>query len=86
MSDEHNGSEGSSPSPSRFVERDVVDLKIDAGKFEVRLDNLERNTVTKEEFANKRADGLRLALTLIIPLLAAAIGALAITFTGILTN
>ena len=78
------------PSPDRFVQRDVSDLKEVVGRFDERIDNLKENMATKveiaslkTEMANKRYEGLKLALTLIVPVLAAAVGALAIMFSGV---
>ena len=78
-----DGKDAAASSPDRFVERDVTDLKVEIGKFDERLRNIKDNMVTKEHLANRRADGLKLSLTLLIPVLAAALGALAIMFSGV---
>lgn len=36
------------PSPNRYVERDVTDLKVEFGKFQEKINNLEKNMFTKE--------------------------------------
>lgn len=69
--------------PDRFVQREVSDLQVEIGRFDERIRNLEKNQVTREEIANRRADALRLALSLLVPVLAAALGALAIMFAGV---
>ena len=71
------------PSPDRYMERDVTDLRITVGKFEERIDGIKENMVTKAELANSWVGWLKWAVMLLIPLLAAALGALAITFSGI---
>ena len=69
--------------PDRYMERDVSDLRVTVGKFEERIDNIKDNMVTKESLANSRLDTARWTLTLVIPILAAALGALAIMFSGL---
>ncbi len=66
--------------------RDVSDLRETVGRFEERIDgireNMRENMVTKAELANSWVGWLKWAVALLIPLLAAALGALAITFSG----
>ena len=82
-----NGGDTDRPSPDdKYVARDVVDLRVDVGKFSERLANIRENMVTKEELAKSRIQSLQHALYLIIPLLAAALGALAIMFSGVVRN
>jgi len=82
--------EPDAPSPDRFMERDVSDLRVSVGKFEERIDGIKETMVTKEDLANAnvevwkgRAEAWKFALTLIIPLLAAAIGAFVAVFSGL---
>ena len=70
------------PSPDRFMERDVTDLRVEIGRFSERLVSIKENMVTKEELANWRVQSMRHVLYLIIPVLSAALGALAIMFSG----
>ena len=77
-----NPKDPNAPNPDRFVERDVTDLRVEVGRFRERLDGFKENMVTKAELADRRAEGLRLALTLIVPILAASLGALAILITS----
>ena len=85
--------EPNAPSPDRFMERDVNDLRVTVGKFEERISNLKENTVTREQLATElsetkieawkhKAEIWRLAVTLIVPILAASVGAFAIILTG----
>lgn len=75
--------DSNSPPPDRFVQREVSDLKVEVGRFDERIRNLEETRVTREEIANRRANALWLAVTLLVPILAAALGALAIMFAGV---
>ena len=68
--------------PDRYMERDVTDLRVEVGRFSERFRNIETNMVTKEQFAKRQVQALQLALQLIVPVLAATLGALAILFTG----
>ena len=63
----------------REVEKDVIDLKVLIGRHDERLQNL----ATKEDLANRKSEMLTWAMNLLIPILAAALGALAILFSGI---
>lgn len=96
--------EPNAPSPDRFMERDVTDLRVTVGKFEERIDGIKENMVTKDELtkglgdakleANKilsdstieawktKAEIWKIALTLVVTVLAAAIGASTLMFTG----
>ena len=80
MSSEEN--ERNAPSPDRFMERDVTDLRVTVGKFEERINGIKDNMVTKEHLAKSRLETARWAITLMVPILAAALGALAILFSN----
>ena len=75
--------DANTPSPDRYVERDVTDLRVEVGRFDERLRSLKDNMVTKEDLANQRVQALRFVLTLLVPVLAASLGALAIMFSGV---
>ncbi len=77
------GKEQDAPSPDRYVERDVGDLRVKAGEFAVEIKNIKDSMVTKEQLANSRLETARWALTILVPILAAALGALAILFTNL---
>ena len=77
-------------SPDRFMERDVSDLRVTVGNFEERIEGIRENMVTKADLANAnvevwkgKAEMWKFALTLIVPLLAAVIGAFAAVFAGL---
>ena len=74
--------EPNAPSPDRFMERDVSDLRVTVGKFEERIDGIRSSMVTKEQLANSRLETARWAIALLVPILAAALGALAILFSN----
>lgn len=69
--------------PDQFVSKDVSDLRIDFGRLDERIKGLEKTMATKEHLANWRAQGLRTTITILIPILAATISALAIIFAGL---
>ncbi len=48
-----------SPSPDRFVQRDVSDLQMEFGRIQASLENLKETTVAKEDFANWKLDSLK---------------------------
>ena len=84
------GKERNTPSPDRFMERDVSDLRVTVGKFEERIDGIKENMVTKTDLANAnvevwkgRAEIWKFALTLLVPLIAALVGAFAVVFSGL---
>ena len=97
--------ERNAPSPDRFMERDVNDLRVTVGRFEERISNIKENMVTKDQLTeglsaaklqtteisanNKveawktKAEIWKAALTLVVTLLAAAVGAFALMLTGL---
>lgn len=63
------------PHPPQYRERDdITDIKVEIGKFQERLGNLEKNAVTREQFANWKLDSAKWVIQLAIPLLAVALG------------
>ena len=71
------------PSPDRFVQRDVSDLRETVGRYDERISTIKENMVTKDELTRQWLRMLMFALMLLIPVLAAALGALAIMFSGV---
>ncbi len=75
------------PSPDRYVHREVSDLRVAVGRFDQKLSDIEkdmdRNMVTQAQLAKSRLEDARRAMNILIPLLAAALGALAIMFSGV---
>ena len=69
--------------PDQFVSKDVSELRHDFGRLDERIIGLEKTMATKEHLANWRAQGLRTALNILIPIFAATISALAIILTGV---
>ena len=89
MNADSDESRGDSKNPDRAISRDVSDLQGDARvlsseiqglekRIDDRIDEMEKRFATKEDLANRQSDSLRLAMTLLIPVLAAALGALAV--------
>lgn len=70
-------------SPDQFVSKEVSELRHDFGRLDERIKSLKEAAATKAEFAEWRAKGLRTALNILIPILAATISALAIILTGV---
>lgn len=78
--------EPNAPSPDRFMERDVTDLRVTVGRFDEKIRGIQDTMVTKEHLAKSRLETARWALTILVPVLAAALGALAILFSNIATT
>ena len=70
-------------SPDQYVSKDVSELRHDFGRLDERINSLKETAATKEQLANWRAQGLRVVINVLIPLLAATVSALAIILTGV---
>ena len=70
------------PSPDRFVHRDVSNLETEFVRIKEQLNNMKENTVTKSEFANWKFDSLKWVVQLVIPLFAVSLGAALAQYLG----
>ena len=61
--------------PDKFSQRDVLDLRTDFGRVQQRIDHLENTVVTKEMLAENKLKTALWMVQLLIPLLAAILGA-----------
>lgn len=68
------------PSPDKYVERDVIDLKVEFGKFQEKINNIEKNMFTKEMHAKSKLETVKWLVQILIPLFAAVLGALLISW------
>ena len=73
--------------PDKHFERDVGDLRVEAGKLSVEIrnikENLATNIATKTDVANSKAEIWKSALSFTVTVLAAAIGAFMAIFSGL---
>lgn len=75
-----NQSDKDTPSPDKYYERDVTDLRVEVGKFDERIRNIKDSMVTKEHLAKSRLDTAKWMLQLFIPVFAAVLGAFIMTY------
>ena len=68
------------PNPDKYVERDVTDLRVEFGKFQEKIKHLKKNMITKEMYANSKLESAKWLIQLLIPLFAAVLGALIISW------
>lgn len=71
--------ESDAPSPDKYVERDVTDLRVGFGRLQEKIIHLENSVITKEMYANKRWEAAKWTIQVLIPLFAAVLGALVIS-------
>ena len=61
--------------PDKFKQHgDVTDLRIGFGRFDERLQNLEKNMLTKEQFAASKLETVKWLFQSLLPLLTAILG------------
>ncbi len=75
-----NQSDKDTPSPDKYYERDVTDLRVEVVKFDERIRNIKDSMVTKELLAKSRLDTAKWMLQLFIPVFAAVLGAFIMTY------
>ncbi len=86
MADSSEQGANTIPSQSVFGDRDVSDIQGSIRVIENSIANLKENKADNKELEKLRGDWFRIALFCLVPILAAAIGALAILTTGLLTK
>ena len=72
-----------SPPMSVFGDRDVSDIQGSVRVLNTRVDNLENNKADKTDVLNLKSEWRGQLLTIIVPLLAALLGAGAILIVGL---